>query len=77
MAAAKEAWNERYRIESRFRIPEQALSSTKIYKTPDEALAQAARDVREYIVLVDLKTEKSIGLLFETEYDAVMYAANH
>ena len=39
--------------------------------------AQAARDVREYIVLVDLKTEKSIGLLFETEYDAVMYAANH
>ena len=41
--AAKEAWNERYRIESRFRIPEQSLSSTKIYKTPDEALGSARR----------------------------------
>ena len=57
--ADKEAWNERYRIESRFRIPEQSLSSTKIYNTPDEALAQAARDVREYIVLVDLKNRET------------------
>lgn len=77
MAAENEAWNERYRIESRFRIPEQSLSSTKIYKTHDEVLTQASRDIREYIVLIDLKTEMPVNLLFETEYDAVMYAVSH
>lgn len=67
----KSSFNKSYRIESRYRF--EKLIDDKIYDSPEKAIESAKKILKEYFVLVDAKTNKSIGLLFDSEYDAYNY----
>lgn len=67
----KSSFNKSYRIESRYRFEKRI--DNKIYDSPEKAMESAKKILKEYFVLVDAKTNKSIGLLFDSEYDAYNY----
>lgn len=67
----KSFFNKSYRIESRYRFEKRI--NDKIYDSPEKAMESAKKILKEYFVLVDAKTNKPIGLLFNSEYDAYNY----
>ena len=67
----KSSFNKSYRIESRYRFEKRI--DDKIYNSPEKAMESAKKILKEYFVLVDAKTNKPIGLLFDSEYDAYNY----
>lgn len=67
----KATFDNSYRVEPRYRFEKRI--DDKIYDSPEKAMKAAKEMLKEYFVLVDIKTNKSIGLLFDSEYDAYNY----
>lgn len=67
----KSSFNKSYRIESHYRFEKRI--DDKIYDSPEKAMEAAKKILKEYFVLVNAKTNKPIGLLFDSEYDAYNY----
>lgn len=67
----KATFDNSYRVEPRYRFEKRI--DDKVYDSPEKAMDAAKKILKEYFVLVNAKTNKPIGLLFDSEYDAYNY----
>ena len=67
----KATFDNSYRVEPRYRFEKRI--DDKVYNSPEKAMEAAKEILKEYFVIVNAKTNKPIGLLFDSEYDAYNY----